>query len=56
MPTSNTSWHTNIYTQGVIPQDLDSLNGVGIPTFLLINLFPTLENLQSLKHGVASHY
>jgi len=47
---------TIIYTQGVIPQDLDNLNGVGIPTFLLISLFPTLENLLNQPHGVVSRY
>ena len=36
MPTSNTSWLMTIYTQGDTKQVLDSLNGVGIPIFLLI--------------------
>jgi len=56
MPTSSTSWRMSIYTLGVIPQDLDSLNTVGILTFLPISLSPILENQLNQLHGVVKAY
>jgi hypothetical protein len=56
MPTSNISWHTSIYTQADTQQDLDSLNGAGIPIFLQISLSHIQESLQSQLHGVVKAY
>jgi len=56
MLTSNISWHTSIYTQADTQQDLDSLNGAGILTFLQISRLNTLESLQNQLHGVVKAY